>query len=91
MLRYLRDGFDELRESQPIVGVLLISTLHEHAGVPVPAVLPVFARDVLHVDAVGLGVLGAAAGVGSLVGALAHRRRAAACRVGAAVLDGLAA
>jgi MFS family permease len=71
MLRYLRDGFDELRKSQPIVGVLLVSTAMNILVFPYQQLLPVFARDVLQVDAVGLGELGAAAGVGSFVGALA--------------------
>jgi MFS family permease len=71
VLRYLRDGFDQLRQSQPIVGVLLISTAMNVLVYPYQQLLPVFARDVLHQDAVGLGALGAAAGVGSFVGAMA--------------------
>jgi MFS family permease len=71
MLRYLRDGFDELRKSQPIVGVLLISTLMNILVFPYQQLLPVFARDELHVDAVGLGILGSAAGIGSMVGSTA--------------------
>ncbi|HLZ26611.1 MAG TPA: MFS transporter [Chloroflexota bacterium] len=71
MLRYLRDGFDELRQSQPIVGVLLISTAMNVLVFPYQTLLPVFARDVLHEDAVGLGELGAATGLGSFVGAMA--------------------
>jgi MFS family permease len=38
---------------------------------PYQQLLPVFARDVLHEDAVGLGELGAAAGLGSFLGAMA--------------------
>jgi MFS family permease len=71
LLRYLRDGFRTLSQSQPIVGVLLISTLMNVLVFPYQQLLPVFARDVLRVDAIGLGLLGAAAGVGSLLGALA--------------------
>jgi MFS family permease len=71
MLRYLLDGFDKLRESQPIVGVLLISACMNILVFPYQQLLPVFARDVLLVDAVGLGALSAATGVGSFVGALA--------------------
>jgi MFS family permease len=71
MLRYLRDGFTELGKSQPIVGVLLISTLLNILVFPYQQLLPVFARDELHVDAVGLGVLGAASGIGSMAGSLA--------------------
>jgi MFS family permease len=71
ILRYLRDGFDELRKSQPIVGVLLISTAMNILVYPYQQLLPVFARDVLHTDAIGLGELGAATGIGSFVGAMA--------------------
>jgi MFS family permease len=71
MLRYLRDGFRQLGRSQAIVGVLLISTFMNVLAFPFSQLLPVFARDVLHVDAIGLGALGAATGVGSFVGASA--------------------
>ena|SRR5579859_5659096 len=71
MLRYLLDGFDKLRENQPIVGVLLISAFMNVLVFPYQQLLPVFARDVLQVDAVGLGALSAATGVGSFIGATA--------------------
>ncbi|MCA1644688.1 MAG: MFS transporter [Chloroflexi bacterium] len=71
MLRYLLDGFDKLRENQPIVGVLLISACMNILVFPYQQLLPVFARDILQVDAIGLGALGAAAGVGSFTGATA--------------------
>jgi MFS family permease len=70
MLRYLLDGLRMLHKSQAIVGVLLISVFMNVLVFPYQQLLPVFARDVLHVDAVGLGVLGAASGVGSLLGAM---------------------
>jgi len=70
MLRYLRDGLSSLRHNEPIVGVLLISTFMNILVFPYQQLLPVFARDVQHVDAIGLGILGAAAGIGSLAGAL---------------------
>jgi MFS family permease len=71
MLRYLGDGLRSLRQSEPIVGVLLISVFMNVLVFPYQQLLPVFARDYLHVDAIGLGVLGAAGGIGSLFGALA--------------------
>jgi MFS family permease len=70
ILRYLRDGFTSLRKNQAIVGVLVISALMNVLVFPYQQLLPVFARDVLGVDAVGLGLLGAASGIGSLSGAL---------------------
>ncbi len=69
MLRYLLDGFASLRYSQPIIGVLLISLLMNVLVFPYQQLLPVFARDALHVDAVGLGALNAATGIGSVIGA----------------------
>jgi MFS family permease len=71
MLRYLRDGFATMRYSQPIVGVLLISVFMNVLVFPYQQLLPVFARDELQVDAVGLGALSSAAGLGSVIGAAA--------------------
>jgi MFS family permease len=71
MLHYLGEGFSALRRSQAIVGVVLISVFMNVLVFPYQQLLPVFARDTLHVDAVGLGGLNAAAGVGSVIGAVA--------------------
>jgi MFS family permease len=71
MLRYLADGLSSLRYSQPIVGVLLISVFMNVLVFPYQQLLPVFARDELDVDAVGLGALSSAAGLGSVIGAMA--------------------
>jgi MFS family permease len=70
MARYLREGFDELRFNHPIVGVLLITVFMNAFAFPYQQILSVFARDVLNTDPIGLGVLGAASGVGALAGAL---------------------
>jgi MFS family permease len=69
MWRYLLEGFDSIRASQPILGVMLISVFMNILVFPYQQLLPVFARDNLHVDAVGLGALSAAAGAGSVLGA----------------------
>jgi MFS family permease len=82
VLRYLREGFSEIRQSQPIVGVLLITIFMNALTFPYTFILPVFARDVLAVDPVGLGVLGAASGVGSLAGALVLAARGRVPRAG---------
>ena len=71
ILRYLSEGFAKLRTSEPIVGVVLISVFMNVLVFPYQQLLPVFARDSLNVDAVGLGGLSAATGVGSVVGAVA--------------------
>jgi MFS family permease len=69
--RYLSEGFQKLSASQAIVGVLLISTFMNVLVFPYQQLLPVFARDSLNVDAVGLGGLSAATGIGSMAGAVA--------------------
>ena len=71
MLRYLVEGFASLGQNQVIVGVLMISVVMNVLVFPYQQVLPVFARDELQVDAVGLGALSAAGGIGSVVGAAA--------------------
>ena len=90
MLRYLLDGLRVLHKSQAIVGVLLISVFMNVLVFPYQQLLPVFARDVLHVDAIGLGVLGAASGVGSLLGFDGARFGRASTPLGHAVLGRLA-
>jgi MFS family permease len=71
MVRYLSDGFQRLTASQAIVGVLLISVSMNVLVFPYQQLLPIFARDSLQVDAVGLGGLSAASGAGSVLGAVA--------------------
>lgn len=70
MMRYLAEGWHELRRSEAIVGVLAITAFMNIFAFPHQQLLPVVARDVLAVDAFGLGLLGASAGLGSLAGAL---------------------
>jgi hypothetical protein len=71
MRRYLSEGFQKLSSSQPIVGVVLVSVFMNVLVFPYQQLLPVFARDSLQVDAVGLGGLNAASGIGSVIGAMA--------------------
>ncbi len=54
--------------SQPILGVLLITVVVNLFLVPYMTLLPIFARDVLNQGPLGLGLLGAASGVGSFTG-----------------------
>jgi MFS family permease len=70
VLRYVLDGLRSMAANQAIVGVLLISAFMNILVFPYQQLLPVFARDVLSLDAVGLGILGAASGIGSLLGAV---------------------
>jgi MFS family permease len=57
------------RERTPLLLVSLVA-LASLFGLPYLVMMPVFARDVLHVGAQGLGYLFAAAGVGALAGGL---------------------
>lgn len=70
LARYVARGFGEMRRSQAMVGVLLITVYMNVLAFPYQTLLPVFARDVLGVDSIGLGVLGAASGIGSFLGAM---------------------
>jgi MFS family permease len=82
VLRSVREGFSEVGQSQPIVGVLLITVFMNALAFPYMFILPVFARDVFAVDPIGLGILGAASGIGSLSGALVLATRGRFARPG---------
>lgn len=56
--------------NQPILGVVLVTFILNLLLVPYIPMLPVFARDVLGQGPGGLGLLGAAAGVGAFAGLL---------------------
>jgi MFS family permease len=68
--RNLTEGLRYVRGNQRILGVLLVTVLMNALMFPYMSLLPVFARDVLHQGPVGLGILGAANGVGSFFGIL---------------------
>ena len=63
--------------SQPILGVILVTVVLNLLLIPYMTLLPVFARDVLHRGPIGLGLLGAASGIGSFIGLalINHARR----------------
>ncbi|HXF63059.1 MAG TPA: MFS transporter [Caldilineaceae bacterium] len=60
--------------SQPILGVMLVTIVMNLLLIPYMSLLPVFARDVLHQGPAGLGLLGAASGIGSFLGLLLTNR-----------------
>ena len=62
------EGLSYIRHSQPIVAVMLMTVIMNFLVFPYVTLLPVFARDVLHQGPTGLGILGAAPGVGAFVG-----------------------
>jgi MFS family permease len=69
-LSHIAEGFRFVRRTAPIRSLLLILGLVSLVGMPYTVLMPVFAKSVLHGDATTLGVLGSAAGIGALVGAL---------------------
>lgn len=63
-------GFRFVRRTMPVRDLLLMVALISFAGQPFATLMPIFAEDILHGGARGLGLLMASAGVGSLAGAL---------------------
>lgn len=66
----LRSGIGAVLQDQAIVGVLLITVWMNFFFFPYQQLLPVVAVDVLGTGSMGLGVLSAADGLGSLIGTL---------------------
>jgi MFS family permease len=62
------EGWRYVRHNQPILGVLSITMIMNLWVFPYMLLLPVFARDVLGQGPVGLGILGAGAGLGAFIG-----------------------
>jgi len=63
-------GFRYVRRTMAVRDLLLMVALISFAGQPFATLMPIFAEDILHGGARGLGLLMASAGVGSLAGAL---------------------
>jgi MFS family permease len=68
------EGLSFVRRTQVLLGAILLDLLAVLFGGAV-ALLPVFAKTILHVGALGLGVLRAAPALGALLGAAAITRR----------------
>lgn len=66
----LTGGFSYIRRSDLLLGLLLFATVPMIFAMPYQTLLPVFADDVWHVGASGLGVMQAMSGVGGLIGGL---------------------
>ena len=67
-LRMIKEGMVHVLTNQLLLGVFLITVVVNLFLFPFVAMMPVFARDVLVVGPVLFGILGAASGLGSLVG-----------------------
>jgi hypothetical protein len=79
------EGLRFVRHTQILLGAILLDLLAVLFGGAV-ALLPIFARSILHVGAFGLGVLRAAPALGALLGAAAITRRPIAGRAGRLLL-----
>ncbi|MEJ2032005.1 MAG: MFS transporter [Deltaproteobacteria bacterium] len=70
ILQQFREGALYAYGFAPIRAILLLVSLVSLMGLPYMVLMPIFAKDIFHQGAHGLGFLTGAAGVGSLVGAL---------------------
>jgi MFS family permease len=64
------EGYRYVRNTMPVRDLLLMVGVLSFAGQPFSTLMPIFAEEILHGGARGLGLLMASAGVGSLAGAL---------------------
>ena len=72
---FLGEGLRYARDTPHVRAALLLIALLSLATMPYTILLPVFAAEVLHTEAHGLGVLMAATGLGALAGALRIAQR----------------
>ena len=70
MWRGLREGLSYARHQPMLQMALLLQFTIAFLVFPYVTLLPIFARDIFHIGATGLGLLNAAAGTGALVGAI---------------------
>jgi MFS family permease len=74
-LRNFLEGFRFAMKDFPVRSTLLLLSVLSLFGLQYSVFLPVFARDVLHHDAKGFGLLMSAAGIGAVLGALQFAAR----------------
>jgi len=66
----IAEGFRYIARTAPIRALLLLLGLTSFAGLPYSVLMPVFADDILHSGAKGLGILMGASGTGALIGSI---------------------
>ncbi len=66
----IRDGYIFIGQSRPVRNLLAMIALLSFAGLPFIVLLPIFAEEILHSGAKGLGLLMSSSGVGATAGAL---------------------
>jgi MFS family permease len=75
-LENIIEGFSFARNTRPIRDILLLLGLMSIVGMPYAVLMPLFADQILHGGARGLGILMGATGVGALLGAASLAARA---------------
>lgn len=66
----LREGLRYVRSTPTIATLLLLTAVYSVCGLPYLTLMPVFARNVLGLDAAGYGTLLSCVGIGAITGAL---------------------
>ena len=74
-VREIAEGFGYVKRTTPIKALLLLLGLVSLMGMPYAVLMPIFAEELLHGGARGLGILMGASGLGALFGALMLTRR----------------
>src|SRR5580700_1861326 len=69
-LEHMMEGFRFVERTAPIKALLLLLGMVSLVGMPYVVLMPIFADQILHGGARGLGILMGATGVGALLGAL---------------------
>jgi MFS family permease len=69
-LEHIMEGFRFVERTAPIRALLLLLGIVSLVGMPYVVLMPIFADQILHGGARGLGILMGATGVGALLGAL---------------------
>jgi len=67
---HIAEGFRFVHGARPIRALLMLIGLISFVAIPYSVLMPIFAGDILHGGALGLGLLMGSAGVGALLGAL---------------------
>lgn len=70
VFRRMKEGFRYLRGDIPVFSLMILVSVFSLFGLPFATLMPVFARDVLHLDSGGYGLLMSSVGMGALSGAL---------------------
>ena len=70
VFRELHEGLVYVRSTPVVLYFILMVAITSLFMIPYIALMPIFARDILHIGAKGLGIMMGFAGVGALIGAL---------------------